>query len=30
MGEAGMERVLRHFTWRTIAARTVDLYASLL
>jgi starch synthase len=30
MGEAGRERVLRHFTWRTIAARTVDLYASLL
>ncbi len=30
MGQAGRERVLRHFGWRAIAARTVELYDSLL
>jgi starch synthase len=30
MGKAGRERVLRHFGWPAIAARTVDLYDSLL
>lgn len=30
MGEAGRERVSQHFTWRAIAARTVELYAKLL
>ena len=30
MGKAGRERVLRHFGWPAIAARTVELYDSLL
>jgi alpha-maltose-1-phosphate synthase len=30
MGRAGRERVIRHFGWPTIAARTVELYDSLL
>jgi starch synthase len=30
MGKAGRERVLRHFGWPAIAARTVQLYDSLL
>jgi len=30
MGKAGRERVLRHFGWRAIASRTVQLYESLL
>lgn len=30
MGEAGRRRVLEHFTWRSIAEKTVALYASLL
>jgi alpha-maltose-1-phosphate synthase len=29
MGEAGRERVLRHFTWQAIAAQTAEVYASL-
>jgi len=29
MGEAGRQRVLDHFTWQAIAARTAELYASL-
>ncbi|MEA2655828.1 MAG: alpha-maltose-phosphate synthase, partial [Chloroflexota bacterium] len=29
MGEAGRERVLRHFGWPAIAARTIELYESL-
>ena len=30
MGKAGRERVLKHFGWRAIASRTVQLYESLL
>ena len=30
MGKAGRERALRHFSWPAIAARTVELYDSLL
>jgi starch synthase len=30
MGQAGRRRVLEHFSWPAIAARTVDLYRSLL
>ena len=30
MGKAGRERVLRHFGWPAIAAKTVELYESLL
>ncbi len=30
MGKAGRQRVLQHFGWPAIAARTVDLYDSLL
>jgi starch synthase len=30
MGKAGRERVLRHFGWRAIASRTIELYDSLL
>jgi starch synthase len=30
MGKAGRERAVKHFSWRTIAARTVELYDSLL
>jgi starch synthase len=30
MGKAGRERVLRHFGWPTIAAKTVELYDTLL
>ena len=30
MGEAGRQRVLDKFTWQAIAARTVELYDSLL
>ena len=29
MGEAGRARVEKHFTWRAVAARTVELYTSL-
>ncbi|MGA3353002.1 MAG: glycogen synthase [Acidimicrobiales bacterium] len=30
MGEAGRQRVLHEFTWKAIAARTAELYASLI
>ena len=30
MGRAGRARVLRFFTWQTVAARTAELYATLL
>jgi starch synthase len=30
MGKAGRQRVLRHFGWPAIAARTLELYDSLL
>jgi starch synthase len=30
MGKAGRERVLRHFGWPAIAARTFELYEALL
>jgi len=30
MGKAGRARATQHFSWRTIAARTVELYDSLL
>jgi starch synthase len=30
MGKAGRERVLQHFGWPAIAAKTVELYESLM
>ena len=30
MGRAGRERAMHEFSWATIAARTVDLYRSVL
>ena len=29
-GRAGRERAIRHFSWATIAAQTVDIYRSLI
>jgi glycosyltransferase involved in cell wall biosynthesis len=29
MGEAGRKRVVEHFSWRSIAKQTLDLYKTL-
>jgi glycosyltransferase involved in cell wall biosynthesis len=30
MGEAGLRRAYRHYTWRTVARQVADIYAAVL